>query len=237
MPTGVRSPRRPGTVDRSIKQIKGSLRPYALFVCVGRRRRHALPTPGALLHVGVVGLGLGAVVPVTLGLRRRRIRIAALDIGRWFGRHGGTLRIVVIGGRVIVTGVIPPRVTPAGVAPARITPVSRTDERETETYARVAVITPVRAPVITPLRAPIVNSVRTPMRVPVIGPVRTPLRTPAGTPLRASLRAPLGQGGSTCSHRQQSDGKHRERPNPVHDRFPFAHDHKGKTTREHKRFR
>src|SRR2546429_8481855 len=55
----------------------------------GRRlRRHALPASGTFLDVRIIGLGLGAVVPIGGRLRRRGLRSAPLDVSRRRGPRG-----------------------------------------------------------------------------------------------------------------------------------------------------
>src|SRR5256885_14345760 len=44
-----------------------------------RLRRHPLPASGTFLDVRIIGLGLGAVVPIGGRLRRRGLRAALLD--------------------------------------------------------------------------------------------------------------------------------------------------------------
>src|SRR5438477_10669903 len=69
----------------------------------GRRpRRYALPAPGTFLDVRIIGLGLGAVVPIGGRLRRPRLRAALLDVSRRHGRrrHDRGLVVGVIGGVV-----------------------------------------------------------------------------------------------------------------------------------------
>src|SRR5437762_12829747 len=57
-------------------------------------RCHALPAPGTFLDVRIIGLGLGAVVPVGRGLRRRRLRAPLLDVSRRCSRHGRGIAVV-----------------------------------------------------------------------------------------------------------------------------------------------
>src|SRR5690348_98853 len=61
----------------------------------GGLRRHALPAPGAFLHVRIVGLGFRAVVPVR-GLRWRGVRATLLNVGRRCDRHRHHGRVVVV---------------------------------------------------------------------------------------------------------------------------------------------
>src|SRR3989442_12926432 len=73
-------------------------RRFMISSAAGRRlRRHALPASGTFLDVRIIGLGLGAVVPIGGRLRRRGLRAALLDVSRRRGRRD---RGVVVVGRV-----------------------------------------------------------------------------------------------------------------------------------------
>src|SRR5256885_15204739 len=69
-----------------------------------RLRRHPLPASGTFLDVRIIGLGLGAVVPIGGRLRRRGLRAALLHVSRRRGRRDRG--VVVVGrGRRGKTGV------------------------------------------------------------------------------------------------------------------------------------
>jgi len=72
-----------------------------LFGCGGWPGGNSLPATGALLHIGIVALRVGTVIPGSRGLRRRFDSLFALDIYRRLGRNGYDCWWIVIRGIVI----------------------------------------------------------------------------------------------------------------------------------------